>query len=137
MPRSTAEPLHYPASKAIFPELVKELADDVRHWLDAEFALAKAEAGLRLRSYAAGLIIALVGVLLFIVAMMVLAQAGVSALAPYVSSEAVAGLIVGTGLLAVVLVFALIARYLLLRKTPSSGLIFRWLSGNASESGSK
>ena len=137
MPRSAAEPLHYPASKAIFPELVKELADDVRLWLDAEFALAKAEAGLRLRSYAAGLIMALVGVLLFIVAMMVLAQACVSALVPYVSSEAVAGAIVGAGLLAVVLVFALVARHLLLRKTPSSGLIFRWLSSDASESGLK
>ena len=137
MPRATTGPLHYPASKAIFPELFKELADDVRHWLDAEFALAKAEAGIRLRSYATGLIMALVGVSLFIVAMVVLAQAGVSALVPYVGSQAVAGTIVGVGLLVVVLVLALIARHLLLRKTPSSGLIFRWLSGDASESSSK
>ena len=62
MPRASAEPLHYPASKAIFPELFKELADDVRLWLDAELALAKAEAGLRLRGYATGLIVAFLGV---------------------------------------------------------------------------
>jgi hypothetical protein len=137
MPRASAEPLHYPASKAIFPELFKELADDVRLWLDAELALAKAEAGLRLRGYATGLIMALLGASLFIVAMVVLAQACVSTLVPYVSSQAVAGVIVGVGLLAVVVVFGLIARHLLLRKTSSSGLIFRWLSGNASESGLK
>jgi len=137
MPRATTEPLHYPASKAIFPELVKELADDVRLWLDAEFALAKAEAGLRLRSYAAGLVMALLGVSLFIVAVVVLAQACVSALMPFVSSQAIAGIIVGIGLLAVAVVLALIARHLLLRKTPSSGLIFRWLSGDASESSVK
>jgi hypothetical protein len=134
MPRATAEPLHYPASKAIFPELFKELADDARLWLDAELALAKAEAGLRLRSWATGLIMALLGALLFIVAMVVLAQAGVSALVPYVGNQPVAGVIVGGGLLAVVVVFALIARHLLLRKTPSSGLFFRWLSGDAESS---
>ena len=82
MPRASAEPMHYPASKAIFPELFKELADDVRLWLDAELALAKAEAGLRLRGYATGLIMALLGASLFIVAMVVLAQACVSALVP-------------------------------------------------------
>ena len=137
MPRAGAEPLDYPASKPVFPELVKELADDVRLWLDAEFALAKAEAGLRLRGYAAGLIMALLGVSLFIVAMVVLALACVSALTPFVSGQAVAGVIVSVGLLAVVLVLALIARHLLLRKTPSSGLIFRWLSGDAAESSLK
>jgi hypothetical protein len=137
MPRASTEQLHYPASKAVFPELVKELADDARLWLDAEFALAKAEAGLRLRGYAAGLIMALLGVSLFIVAMVVLAQACVSALTPYVSSQAVAGVIVGVGLVVIVLVLALVSRHLLLRKTPSSGLIFRWFSGDASESSSK
>lgn len=137
MPRATAESLGYPASKPVFPELVKELADDARLWLDAELALAKAEAGLRLRGYVAGVIVAILGVSLFIAATVVLAQAIVSVLMPYVSSQAVAGLSVGVILLAVVMVLGLTARHLLLRKTPSSGLIFRWLSGDASESSSK
>ena len=55
MPKATAEPLHYRASKPAFPELIKELAGDGKRWIDAEFALAKAEAGLRLRGYASGL----------------------------------------------------------------------------------
>ena len=134
MPRATAEPLDYPGSKPVFPELVKELADDARLWLDAELALAKAEAGLRLRGYAAGLIVAFLGVSVFIVTMVILAQACVSALVPYVSSQAVAGLVVGAILLAVVLVLGFIAQHLLLRKTPPSGLIFRWLAGDARES---
>ena len=95
MPRAGAEPLDYPASKPVFPELVKELADDARLWLDAELALAKAEAGLRLRGYAAGVIVAVLGVSLFIAATVVLAQAIVSVLMPYVSSQAVAGLCSG------------------------------------------
>jgi hypothetical protein len=134
MPRAGAERLDYAAAKPIFPELVKELADDARLWLDAELALAKAEAGLRLRGYAAGLIVAFLGVSLFIAAMVVLAQVSVSALAPYVSSQAVAGLVVGLILFAVVVVLGFIARHLLLRKNPSSGLFFRWLAGNARES---
>ncbi len=134
MPRVGAEPLDYAAAKPIFPELVKELADDARLWLDAELALAKAEAGLHLRGYAAGLIVAFLAVSLFIAAMVVLAQVCVSALAPYVSSQAVAGLVVGLILLAVVVVLGFVARHLFLRKNPSSGLFFRWLAGNARES---
>jgi hypothetical protein len=137
MPRAGAEPLDYPASKPVFPELVKELADDARLWLDAELALAKAEAGLRLRGYAAGVIVALLGVSLFIAATVVLAQAIVSALMSYVSSQAVAGFAVGVILLAVVMVLGFTARHLLLRKTPSSGLIFRWFMGSAHESNLK
>lgn len=137
MPRATAESLDYPASKPVFPELVKELADDARLWLDAELALAKAEAGLRLRGYVAGVIVAILGVSLFIAATVVLSQAIVNALMPYVSSQAIAGLSVGVILLAVVLVLGFTARHLLLRKAPSSGLIFRWLMGSAHESNLK
>jgi hypothetical protein len=137
MPRAGAEPLDYAAAKPIFPELVKELADDARLWLDAELALAKAEAGLRLRGYAAGVIVAILGVSLFIAATVVLAQAIVSALIPYVSSQAIAGFAVGVILLTVVMVLGLTARHLLLRKTPSSGLIFRWFMGRAHESNLK
>ena len=61
MPKAGAEPLHYPSSKPAFPELFKELAGDGKRWLDAELALAKAEAGLRMRGYVAGLGVAFAG----------------------------------------------------------------------------
>ena len=91
VPRAGAEPLHFRASKPVFPDLFKELANDGKRWLDAELALAKAEAGLRLRDYALGLGVALVGLVILIAATVVLAQAGVAALTPYVSGPAVAG----------------------------------------------
>ena len=102
MPKAGAEPLHYPSSKPAFPELFKELAGDGKRWLDAELALAKAEAGLRLRGYAAGLGVAFAGLAILIAATVVLAQAGVAALMPYVSGPAVAGLAVGIILLVIV-----------------------------------
>lgn len=134
VPRAGAEPLHFRASKPVFPDLVKELANDGKSWLDAELALAKAEAGLRLRDYALGLGVALVGLVILVAATVVLAQAGVVALAPYVSGPAVAGVTVGIVLLGIVVILALVAKYLLDSKTPPTGLVFRWLMGNAPES---
>ena len=99
MPRASAEPLHFRASKPAFPDLFKELANDGKRWLDAELALAKAEAGLRLRDYALGLGIALVSLVILIAATVILAQACVVALTPYVSGPAVAGVVVGILLL--------------------------------------
>ena len=137
MPRVGAEPLHYPSSKPAFPELFKELAGDGKRWLDAELALAKAEAGLRMRGYVAGLGVALTGLAVLLAAIVVLAQAGVAALTPYVSGPAVAGLAVGIALLVIVLVLALVAKTLLVNKTRPVGLVFRWLTGDESESGLK
>jgi hypothetical protein len=134
VPRAGAEPLHFRASKPAFPHLFKELANDGKRWLDAELALAKAEAGLRLRDYAVGLGIALLSVVILITATVILAQAGVMALTPYVSGPAVAGLAVGIILLGIVVILALGAKYLLISKTPPTGLVFRWLAGNAPES---
>jgi hypothetical protein len=134
MPRTGAEPLHFRASKPAFPHLFKELADDGKRWLDAELALAKAEAGLRLRDYALGVGVALVSLVILIAAMVVLAQAGVAALTPYLSGPAVAGVIVGIVLFGIVVILALVAKYLLVSKTPPTGLIFRWLAGKAPES---
>lgn len=134
MPKAGAEPLHYPSSKPAFPELFKELAGDGKRWLDAELALAKAEAGLRVRSYAAGLSVAFAGLAVLIAATVVLAQAAVAALTPYVSGPAVAGLAVGIALLVVVLVLALVAKNSLINKTRPVGLVFRWLTGGETES---
>ncbi|CAN0514046.1 unnamed protein product, partial [Phaeothamnion confervicola] len=117
MPKAGAEPLHYPSSKPAFPELFKELAGDGKRWLDAELALAKAEAGLRMRGYVTGLGVAFAGLAVLLAAIVVLAQAGVAALTPYVSGPAFAGLAVGFALLAIVVVLALVAKTLLINKT--------------------
>jgi hypothetical protein len=137
MPRASAEPLHYPSSKPAFPELFKELAGDGKRWLDAELALAKAEAGLRVRGYAAGLVVAFGGLTVMLAATVVLAQACVAALTPYVGGPGIAGLVVGIALLAIVVVLALVAKTLLVNKTRPVGLVFRWLTGDESESGLK
>ena len=135
MPKAGAEPLHYPSSKPAFPELFNELAGDGKRWLDAELALAKAEAGLRLRGYVAGLGVAFAGLSILIAATVVLAQAGVAALLPYVSGPAIAGLAVGIILLVVVAALALLAKSLLVNKTRPMGLVFRWLAGTTPEGG--
>lgn len=137
MPKAGAEPLHYPSSKPAFPELFKELSSDGMRWLEAELALAKAEAGLRLRGYAAGLGVAFASLSILIAATVVLAQACVAALMPYVSGPAIAGLAVGIILLILVAALALLAKSLLVNKTRPLGLVFRWLAGNATESGRK
>jgi len=137
MPKAGAEPLRYPSSKPAFPELFKELAGDGKRWLEAELALAKAEAGLRLRGYAAGLAVTFAALAIFIAAMVVLAQACVAALMPYVSGPAIAGLAVGLTLLLIVAVLALLAKSLLVSKKRPIGMVFRWLAGNMPESGAK
>ena len=137
MPRAGAEPLHFRASNPAFPELIKALAGDGKHWIDAELALAKAEAGLRLRGYVFGVGVAFAGLLILTAAMVVLAQAGVAALTPYVSGPAVAGLSVGIALLVIVGILALVAKSLLVNKTRPVGLVFRWLAGDEAESSLK
>jgi hypothetical protein len=137
MPKASAEPLHYPSSKPAFPELFRELAGDGKRWLDAELALAKAEAGLKLRGYAAGLGVAFASLAILIAATVVLAQAGVAALMPYVSGPAIAGLAVGIILLVIVAALALLAKSLLINKTRPIGLVFRWLAGDEAESSLK
>jgi hypothetical protein len=137
MPKAGTEPLHYPSSKPAFPELFNELAGDGKRWLEAELALAKAEAGLRLRGYATGLAVGFAAIAVFIAAIVVLAQACVAALMPYVSGPAIAGLAVSLGLLLIVAVMALLAKSLLVSKQRPLGMVFRWLSGTIPESSAK
>ena len=133
MPKVSAEPLHFRPSKAALPELFKELTNDGKRWLDAELALAKAEAGLRLRDYAVGLGLAFAGFSVLIAATVVLAQACVTALTPYVSGPVIAGLTVGIILLVAVVILALTVKHLFVSKTPPTGLVFRWLAGDKPE----
>ena len=129
MPKVSAEQLGYPASKSLFSGLFKELAGDGARWADAELALTRAEAGVLLQRYLAGLAVASIAIAAFVAAMVILAQACVVALLPYVYDEVSANLIVGFSLIGLVMVLALTARHLLTSKTRPMSLIFRWLAG--------
>ncbi len=106
------------ASKTTLNELFKKLFHDGKSWLEAELKLAKAEAGHRLRNIAIALGLCFVGFLILIGTLVVLAQACVAILTPFVSGPAVAGLIVGLILLVVVVILAFVAKHLLVRKLP-------------------
>ena len=89
------------------------------------------------RADAAGLGVAFASLSILISAMVVLAQACVAALTPYVSGPAIAGLAVGIILLVIVAGVILLAKSLLVNKTRPIGLLFRWLAGNGPESSLK
>ena len=129
MPRISDEQLGYPASKPVFSGLFKELAGDGARWADAELALTRAEASVLLQRYVAGLAVASAGFAAIIAAVVILAQACVMALLPYVDGQVSANLIVGFTLIGLVIFLALTARHLLANKTRPMSLIFRWLAG--------
>ena len=129
MPRISNEQLGYPASKPEFSGLFKELAGDGARWADAELALTRAEASVLLQRYVAGLAVASAGFAAIIAAVVILAQACVMALLPYVDGQVSANLIVGFTLIGLVIFLALTARHLLANKTRPMSLIFRWLAG--------
>lgn len=137
MPKVRSEQLQDSASNQAFPELIRDLAVDGLRWADAEIVLAKAEAGVLLRGYITGLAVAFLGIAVFTAAIVIVAQSGVIALTPYLSSESLAGLVIGLVLLAIVIVLAILARHLLAQKTPATGLIFQWLTGTAPQKGQK
>lgn len=110
-------------------DLVRRLASDGARWADAELALARAEGAAALRTIAAGLVCAAVGVALSITASVILAQAAVAALARIFPGPAYAGLAVGLILLVIVAILAFAARSLLLRRPPAAGMVFKWLGG--------
>ncbi len=105
-------------SKATLNELFKKLLKDGKGWFEAELKLAKAEAGHRLRNLAIAAGLGFVGLLILIGTLIVLAQACVALITPFVRGPAIAGLIVGVVLLIIVVVLAPIAKYLLARKLP-------------------
>ena len=129
MPRISDEQLGYPASKPVFSGLFKELAGDGARWADAELALTRAEASVLLQRYVAGLAVASAGFAAIIAAVVILAQACVMALLPYVDGQVSANLIVGFTLIGLVIFLTLTARHLLANKTRPMSLIFRWLAG--------
>lgn len=107
--------------------LLVELANDIRQWAEAELLLARAELDdLRRRLVMVAILAGAVAVLC-ITALIVLVQAGVSALAVYLGSEAIAGLVVGVALLVLAGICIAVMRRNLNWKADS--LLFSWLAG--------
>lgn len=107
--------------------LLLELTNDIRQWAEAELSLARAELDdlrhrLMMVAIFAGLAVAMC-----ITALIVLVQAGVAALAVYLGSEALAGLVVGATLLVLAGVCIVIMRRNLSWKADS--VLLSWLAG--------
>ena len=129
MPRVAEKRPRESASKPAFPKLFEQLAGDGVGWINAELALARAEAGKFVGGYIAAIAMALACFAILIAALVVLAQASVAALSPYLNGPVAAGFAVSLMLLAGVLVLGLAARHMLMRPTRPAGLIFRCLTG--------
>lgn len=129
MPRISGERLENPAPKSAFSGLFKELAGDGARWADAELALTRAEANILLQRYVTGLAVASMAFAAVIAALVILAQACVIALLPYVNGQISANAIVGLILVGLVMFLALTARHLLANKPRPVSMIFRWLAG--------
>ncbi|HUQ35591.1 MAG TPA: YihY/virulence factor BrkB family protein [Aestuariivirga sp.] len=117
MPNDTIEPNRW-RSKTTLNELFKKLLQDGKGWLEAELKLAKAEASHRLRNYAIAAGLGFVGFLILVGTLVVLAQACVALITPFVGGPAIAGLAVALVLLIVVVILALVAKHLLVRQLP-------------------
>jgi membrane protein len=99
-------------SKLRLEQLLKKLLNDGKRWLKAEIALAKAEAGLRMRNYATGTGLIVVGFLILVPAVVILASAGAEALTPYLGGAGIAGLVIGVVLLTTGVLLALVSKFL-------------------------
>ena len=138
MPKDSDALLEDPAQKLPLTGLVRELADQAAGWADAELALTKAEVSVLLQRHLAAIVVAIAGFAVFLASIVILAQACVAALLPYVGGQVFANLIVGLALLGSTVLLGLQARRLQLRKARPLSLIFRWLAGfPASEKTSK
>ena len=129
-PRARARANGEPAAAPGLPDAFQRLARDGARWAGAEFALARAEAGVILRRSAAGIGAAVAALLVMLVALVILAQAAVAALAPLLRGPVFAGLAVGLGLLICVILLLLMARYLLTaRNARLASPVLRWFTG--------
>lgn len=107
-----------------FRTLLEQLAADGRSWADAELALAKVEMGELRRQAVKALVLLMLGFSAVFSSLVVLSQAGVAFLTPYVGSAEVAALIVGVGLLLLVGVLLLVMRNAFTWRAES--IFFRW-----------
>jgi Putative Actinobacterial Holin-X, holin superfamily III len=132
VPRARADGNGETAREPGLPDAFQRAARDGVRWADAEFALARAEAGLVLRRSAAGLAAGVAAFALLLAALVILSQAAVAALAPLLNGPALAGLAVGLGLLICVILSGLMARHLLsMRNARLASPVLRWFTGAA------
>jgi hypothetical protein len=93
-------------------DLLKKAADDGKHWLDAEFALARAQTGSVVTRLVIAVVMAFTALVCLFMALVALTYAAILFLNPYVGSFLIAALIVGAILVALtaILGFAAWAR---------------------------
>ena len=119
-----------PASEPGLEDAVLRLVRRSMQWAEAEFVLARAEAGGILRRFAAAVGVAMLAVCLTLVALVILAQAAVAALGEILAGPVYAGLAVGLALLVTVILLAFLARRLLSAPAKQSASpVLRWMTG--------
>lgn len=105
-------------------QLIERLTTDGRGWAEAEVAMARAELGELKGQAIRAVTFAVLGLASVFCALVVLSQAGIAFLEPYVDGPGVAALIVGGVLVLLVIVCALVLRSAFSWRTES--IFFRW-----------
>lgn len=110
--------------------LAKQLLQDALEWSQAEIELTRADAKAMMRNYIIALALFFTGFAILIAAVFTLAQTVIGALATYLNGHFSAGVIVSLSLFALTMLILATARYFLMRKSRSKGLIFRRITGS-------
>lgn len=111
------------------PMLFKQLAGDGARMAEAELALARAEIAAIVRGYLIGIAVGILCMATAITTAIILAQAGVVALTPFVTNPVFAYLGVGVFLAMTTVTLAFVAGSTLSRKHRPIGVILKWLTG--------
>lgn len=111
-------------------EFVKQLLENAVQWSQAEIELTRLDAKAMVRNYIIALALIFVSFAILIVALLTLAQTLIGAIAAYVHGHIFAGLIVSAVLFGLTMLMLVMARYFIMRKTASRGLIFRRITGS-------
>lgn len=106
-------------------QLLERLSADGYGWAEAELALARTELSALKGQLIRAVTFAILGFAAVFCALVVLSQAGILFLTPYVDGPGVAALIVGAVLLVLVAVFFLVMKTAFSWRTES--IFFRWL----------
>lgn len=112
------------ANRPEIRELIDRLSADGRGWAEAEIALARAELGELKGKALRAAVFALIGFAAAFSTLVVLSQAGIVFLAPYVDGPGVAALIAGAVLLVLTATCFLVIRNAISWRTDS--IFFRW-----------
>ena len=112
------------ANRPEIRQLLERLSADGRGWAEAELAMARAELGELKGQAIRAVSFAIIGFAAVFATLVVLSQAGIAFLTPYVDSPGVAALIVGGVLLLLVAVSYFVMRSAFSWRTES--VFFRW-----------